>query len=346
MPPRIGAGPHWFFAPGGTNICLLGWIEWGSAWQMPQHTELVLNAIFQGAQTLICRLQADGAISFVNRAYAAQLGAHPDELCGRRLWDWVGGAERSRIEQAIAQLRPDAPSHSAEGAMAGHANPTPFHWTITGLAFDEAGRCRQAQITGLDITARHREEELRRIDRHRLTEVIDGAGLGTWEWNVETGELRINNRWAEMLGYTVDELSPLSIETCSNLRHPDDLAEANRRAERHVAGETPYFEVEARMRHKDGSWVWVRDRGRVVTRGPDGQPRLMIGTHLDITRAKNSATRLLDLTDRLEDAVNAAGLRLWAVDMESGELSWFSDLERHPELFPRREPMPSNVGAS
>jgi PAS domain S-box-containing protein len=154
------------------------------------------------------------------------------------------------------------------------------------------GKINGIICSSVDISERRQEQDALKLTKQRLDEVIDGAGLGTWEWNLETGHLQINARWAEMLGYTIDELAPLSIETWAGLRHPDDLLEANKRAERHIAGDTPYFEVEARMRHKDGSWVWVRDRGRVATRGGDGLPILMIGSFLDITSTKAKATSI------------------------------------------------------
>lgn len=73
-----------------------------------------------------------------------------------------------------------------------------------------------------------------------------------WDWYVQTGEIRFNERWAEMLGYTIDELSPVNIETWFKLCHPDDLAMSNRLLRAHFAGRTPYYECEVRLRHKDG----------------------------------------------------------------------------------------------
>ncbi len=117
----------------------------------------------------------------------------------------------------------------------------------------------------------------------RLSDVINSTGTGTWEWQVQTGKTRFNDRWAEIVGYSLQELEPTSIETWSSLAHPDDLKRSQALLERHFRGETDYYECEARMRHKDGHWVWVRNIGKVIHSSADGRPLTMTGVHQDIT---------------------------------------------------------------
>ncbi|MBN8442351.1 MAG: EAL domain-containing protein [Thauera sp.] len=124
-------------------------------------------------------------------------------------------------------------------------------------------------------------EEMRRVDLQ-----IRGAGLGTWAWNVQTGEIRINEDWARIVGCTKAELEPTTIETWEAFVHPDDLAESNRRLEEHFRGETERYECECRMRHRDGHWVWVLDQGQVLTRDAEGRPLWMFGVHTDLSRHK------------------------------------------------------------
>ena len=135
--------------------------------------------------------------------------------------------------------------------------------------------------------------------RRRLGYVIEGTGAGTWEWNVQTGETRFNERWAEMLGYRLGELVPVSIDTWTRLAHPDDLERSNDLLRRYFAGETERYECEARMRHKDGHWVWVADRGRVFEWSDDGKPLWMYGTHLDITAHKQAELAMQAETEHL-----------------------------------------------
>ena len=113
--------------------------------------------------------------------------------------------------------------------------------------------------------------------------VIEGTQVATWQWNVRTGETVFNERWAEIVGYTLSELEPVSINTWMGLTHPDDLACSETLLNKHFRGEADRYECKVRMRHKDGRWVWVQDRGRVLQWTADGEPLLMYGTHADIT---------------------------------------------------------------
>ncbi|REE25418.1 PAS domain S-box protein [Winogradskyella pacifica] len=126
----------------------------------------------------------------------------------------------------------------------------------------------------------------------RFKSVIEGTHVGTWEWNVQTGETVYNARWAEIVGYSLEELTPISIETWVKLAHPDDLEESNRRLNACFEKKVDYYEFEARIKHKDGHWVWVYDKGKVFEWTKDGKPLMMYGTHQDITERKQREERL------------------------------------------------------
>lgn len=121
------------------------------------------------------------------------------------------------------------------------------------------------------------------INEQRLRSIIDGTRIGTWEWNVQTGALVLNERWAEMVGYTLDELAPISIQTWVSLAHPEDLKRSNELLETNFSKTADYYDYQCRMRHKEGHWIWVHDRGRVMSWTDDGKPLLMSGTHADIS---------------------------------------------------------------
>ncbi len=148
--------------------------------------------------------------------------------------------------------------------------------------------------TFVDITGQKKAEEQIKNQRMRLETVIEGTNIGTWEWNVQTGETEFNERWAEIVGYKLIELLPVSIKTWMDLAHPDDLKESEALLNRHFAGDLPYYDYECRMRHKDGTWVWIHDRGKVFEWTDDGKPLRMSGTHADITKQKISALKLFE----------------------------------------------------
>jgi PAS domain S-box-containing protein len=176
-----------------------------------------------------------------------------------------------------------------------------------------------------EIEERKRTENILRDERWRLQSVIEGTRVGTWEWNVQTGETVFNEIWAQILGYTLEALSPVSIRTWESLVCPDDLKKSAELLNRHFSGELPYYDCECRMKHKDGRWVWVRDRGRLVIRTDDGKPLMMFGTHSDITDRKQTEEKLQESLLRIEHLAEQNHSVEWEVDAD-GMYTYVSQL--------------------
>ena len=143
---------------------------------------------------------------------------------------------------------------------------------------------------------------------HRLKDIVDAANVGTWEWNVQTGAIITNERWARLLGYGLEEIFPVTIETWRKHVHPKDLEENLRVLQEHFQGDVDYYERECRMRHKDGSWVWVLERGKVTKRTHGGEPLWMYGTHQDITERRLAETKLKESEKFLKNVVRASSV--------------------------------------
>ncbi|MCC7274274.1 MAG: PAS domain-containing protein, partial [Alphaproteobacteria bacterium] len=150
---------------------------------------------------------------------------------------------------------------------------------------------RRVPVSFVDVTARKAMEEELALERRRLQEIIWGTNVGTWEWNVQTGAVTVNERWAEMVGYTIAELSPISIATWTGLAHPDDLKASEAQLAQVFAGALDRYECEVRMRHRNGDFIWVLDRGKVIERDADGRPLRMSGTHTDVTQRKRAEAK-------------------------------------------------------
>ncbi len=148
-----------------------------------------------------------------------------------------------------------------------------------------------------DISDRKIAEENEHSVRQRMESILEGTNVGTWEWNVQTGVLELNEKWAGILGYSLEELGPVDINTWERCAHPDDFKASSEALERHFFGELPYYDIECRMKHRDGRWIWVQARGCVLTRTGDGKPLMMYGTHTDITERKNAEALISSINE-------------------------------------------------
>lgn len=115
--------------------------------------------------------------------------------------------------------------------------------------------------------------------------------MGTWEWHIPSGRILVDERWVSMVGCREEEIER-DIAVWTRLLHPDDVRRFDEAYRRHVDGHDERYQVEVRLRHRDGHWVWVHDVGQVVDWGPDGQPLLMRGTHSDISRDKERSEQI------------------------------------------------------
>lgn len=154
----------------------------------------------------------------------------------------------------------------------------------------------------------------------KLTNIIEGTNLGTWEWDIQTGKFEINKQWAKMIGYSLEELSDKRDETWFKFAHPEDLKISNKLIEKHLNGETEYYEFEIRMKHKDGKWIWVQDIGKVTERDNNGLPLKMFGTHSDITIKKDAEKELIESEKRFFLALDETKAGLWDYDMINDKL--------------------------
>jgi diguanylate cyclase (GGDEF)-like protein/PAS domain S-box-containing protein len=157
-----------------------------------------------------------------------------------------------------------------------------------------------------DISYRKAVEKQLRDFAERLDQALSGGDLSYWEADLETGIKTVfNRRWFETLGYSEDEFDP-DLRQWDEIIHPDDIGLRNAARQAHLRGEASRFEVEFRVRHKQGHWVWIHSRGKVSARSPEGEPLRMVGTSTDVTQRKlaEQALGTLANTDGLTGVAN------------------------------------------
>lgn len=144
---------------------------------------------------------------------------------------------------------------------------------------------------------------------------IEGAGLATWEWDLKTGEIVSNDRFCQLSGYDKDDLI-LKLNRWHHLVHPSEKEHLQRVLESNIAGTTGFFDEEHRIRHRDGGWIWVLNRGRIMERNLDGMPLRIAGTIMDISERKKHEHAIRDSEARFRRIFEESpiGVELYSSD--------------------------------
>lgn len=164
-------------------------------------------------------------------------------------------------------------------------------------------------------------------ERQKLDDVIKGANLGTWHWNVQTGELVLNERWARIIGYKLAELGPLSLDTWKRQVHPEDWTNAIGLLEQHFSGDLDFFECQSRMKHKDGRWITVLARGRLISTTGTGKPLWMSGTLGDISSVEEARKLIAANEEKLSTLYSQAPVAIVLNNFSDGRF-----LDCNPEF--------------
>jgi len=142
------------------------------------------------------------------------------------------------------------------------------------------------------------------LSEERLKMVLEGSQQGFWDWNIETGEVKRNERWAQMLGYSTIQEFEDNTDTWTNSIHPEDRETSWASINNHLEGRTDCHKIEYRMLTKEGSYMWILDHAKIVQRDSSGRPLRMSGTHIDITERKQAEVEREALIKSLNEALN------------------------------------------
>ncbi len=156
----------------------------------------------------------------------------------------------------------------------------------------------QRKVTAANESMRQSEANM-----SRMALAIEGSATGIWDRHIQTGEIHYSSGWKALLGYAESEISN-RIEDSYTRVHPDDLAYVQATIRAHFEGKTDSYAVEHRVRCKNGSYIWVSSRGKIVVRDADGTPLRMIGTTTDITAMHLLSDRLQHSVDLVTNLTN------------------------------------------
>jgi diguanylate cyclase (GGDEF)-like protein/PAS domain S-box-containing protein len=301
-----------------------------------------LRSMYETTPALLHSIDAQGRLLHVSDAWLARLGYERSEVIGRPITDFLTDDSRRRAREEVLPAF----------FKLGRCDDVPYEMVTRGGEIVDVLLSAILERDGLvdgerslsvvqDVTLRRRAERELAREHERLRNLIESTNAGTWEWNVQTGEVIVNPRWATILGWSLDELGTVTNQFRVDIAHPDELPHTRRLLRDHFAGRSDAYITEARLRHRDGHWIWVEDRGRLITRTPDGRPEWVYGIHIDISERKRRDEALSRLSMQLADqhelmrvtlrsigdaviTTDAAGLISWLNPVAERMTGWLS----------------------
>jgi len=285
------------------------------------YKEFLLDELENSPTVGVCLTDIKGVIRYANQAFANMAGySRVEDLIGKNAQDGFANPEdrKSLIENIVKygslknfELRLIKPN--------GESSMVQIQATL-----------RNSIITGIitEITLQKEYQEALEEQRRRYQLATSASGMGIWDWNLHSNTVYFSTTWKNQVGYLSEEI-PDEFESWQRLLHPDDYERVHKSLYAYLDHPGPFFEIEFRMLHKDGSYRWIRNRAASLIDSA-GRPYRMLGVHTDITDTKLAQDQLL----KLERAVVHSPVAI-AITSKSGLIEFvnpkFCELTGYPE---------------
>jgi PAS domain S-box-containing protein len=271
-----------------------------------------LQQVVDGGMIAVWDWDAAHGFSAINDRWGAMLGLG-DTVSLDSLIDLIHPEDRFAVVSAQRELFLEGAADLSLRCRMRHVSGG-WVWLLTRGHVTRRwpdGSPRRISGFTLDVSTQAEAEQ-------RLSQVIDGTQVGTWEFDMRTGVSRVSDRWAEILGYRAVELNPMALEDWLGLLHPDDVQPLIvHEKEAFEAGQWQ-VEHEVRLRHREGYYVWVLTRTHVTEWDETGRPIKTSGINLDITPAKALESALARERDTLARVMEASISGIVVVDQRGG----------------------------
>ncbi len=263
-----------------------------------------LSLISQETINGVVITDAKEKIQWVNKAFEKISGYTLNEVVGKVPGTFLQGKDTdpetvNYLRQRIENGQPfecEIINYSKEGK--------PYWIKISGQPlFDKDGKLSQFFALEEDITNRKTNEELLKKAEERWQFALEGAGDGVWEFNFLSGEIYFSNGYKKMLGYNDENFKNDVFEWLSKV-HPDDLEIIKATDKEYEKGKISHHKREYRIKNIEERYLWVLDRGMVISRNVEGKPLRIIGIHTNITERKEIEEKLLLNEKRYRDLFN------------------------------------------
>lgn len=281
------------------------------------------------------RLDREGTIQGVNDVWEETLGYDESDVIGNWFGDYVLPDDRDSFRESFQRVLAAESTDPIEIALSnanGRAIPVRFDARVEPDNGEFAHvHCQFMQVTPSTAGQPGRtrfpdvDEEFSALEE-RMKLAVEGAKLGIWDWDMETGEVMRDELLANMLGYSPDEMGD-QLDDWERLVHPAGKERHDEALAEHIENRTDFYQCDYRMKTKSGDWKWVRTMGKVVERNDDENPARAVGIHLDIDDQKRNQLKLARKTEQLE-ALNRVVRHDIRSDMNVIH-GWAQELENH-----------------
>lgn len=272
----------------------------------------------------------DGIIVHVNDIFCKMTGFSREDFIGKRHAEVLKRLDESIDDDRLAKHFYHHPQWRGEVLML-HKNDSVI-WTDTTIlpVLNEEGGMDGLFTLSLDITEKKRIERELGNHQQKLGFVLDSLQTAFWEWDMRSDTAWFNDNWPRMLGYTPNEV-PKDGRAWADFVHPDDRERTLDEVRFHIKEQTPALVCLQRFRHKDGKWVHVMTKGRVVERDENGRAIRFIGVNHDIS----AISRLEDFSLHVQDL---AGLGVWDIDLQTMTIHWSRKMYDIFNIDPKLKP--------
>ncbi len=250
---------------------------------------------FDALPDLVFLLDRQHRVIRANKACEQAVGQSAEEIAGKKCFEVMHAGMRPVDECPHAQTLLDRKEHATEFY---HEGLGKYLYVTTSPIFDEQGQLVASVHVARDVTALKEAEADARHQGEKLKLALEGTRAGIWDWDHESHRIQVDERYAEILGYAAGDLEPTEEGTFDNLLHPGDKDAAFSLIRRVLDGLEESYDQEVRLRHRDGHYLDIHTRGKIVGRDGEGKPTRIVGTIVDITRRKEAERRLAQSEER------------------------------------------------
>jgi diguanylate cyclase (GGDEF)-like protein/PAS domain S-box-containing protein len=289
-----------------------------------RQSEEKFRTMFESTRRFVTLLEPDGRIIEANPIGYKFTGLDPQSAVGLSFWEghwWQDAAGRESVRAAVERaaageyVNLQLGVREVDGAIC-------FADLGIGPIRDGAGQVVQLMAEATDITALKRAETELAQSQTRWSHALESAGQGVWEWSRDNPQTQGSRTWKRMRGYEPDEEINFSYDSWLGRLHPDDRERIRTTIEKQQDNRLEYNSFEYRERHKAGHYVWISSVGAAVEWDEHGIPIRRIGTDTDITERKLAEQRVLDLSRRLDLALEASRFGVFEVQLHDGSVLW------------------------